>query len=72
MLSLQHKIQNFIENGELRITSNIEVISLGENTMEIKGLLYPAELESLHKVIAGITYLEGVPTAPLIIRGTVN
>lgn len=70
--ALQHKIQNFIETGELKVASNIEVITVGENTLEMKGLLYPSEAESSDEVVVVITHLEGAQTTPLVVRGVAS
>lgn len=54
--ALQHKIQNFIKNKELKIVSNIEIIIVGENAME--SLIYPPEMESSDEVVVMITSIE--------------
>lgn len=51
------------------MASNIVIITVGENTVEIKSLICPLEMENLDEVVAMITYLEDTQTRPLIVQG---
>lgn len=65
--ALHYKIQNLIENGELNKASNIEVTTVEEGKIKMKGLVYPPEMESLDEVVAMITNLNETQSGPLII-----
>lgn len=55
--ALQHKIQNLIKSGELKIASKFEIITTGEDKVKMKGLAYSLEMKSLDEVVAMITSL---------------
>lgn len=44
----------------MKIISNIAIITIGENKVEMKGLIYPPESENSDEVVAMITNLDGI------------
>lgn len=40
--------------------------------MEIKGLLYPSEVESSEEVVAMITHIESTQVEPLVVQGVAS
>lgn len=66
---MQHKIQNLIESGELKIASNIEITTVEEGKVEMKSLKYPPKMESSEEVVAMVTNLDEMPGGPIIIHG---
>lgn len=54
------------------MASDIEIITIGENTIGMKTLIYPLEMESSNEVVAMITSFNKEQVGPLMIQGVAN